>query len=104
MPHIHTQPGEHDFTASGFIIRTDLEEPKIILHMHKKLGVYLQFGGHVETREDPWQAVTHELREESGYDMDQLKVLQPRDSIKRLSGIKLHPTPFYLNTHNFNES
>ena len=104
MPHIHTRPGEHDLTASAFVIRTDFAEPRIMLHMHKKLNVYLQFGGHVETDEDPWQAVAHEVQEESGYDISQLKVLQPKDGIKRLSGIKLHPSPIYLNTHNFDET
>ena len=66
MAHIHTQPGQHDHTASAYIIRTDLDTPRIMLHLHRKIGKYLQFGGHVELNETPWQAVVHELREESG--------------------------------------
>lgn len=36
MSHIHTKPGQHDFTASAFIIRTDGTEPRAMVHMHKK--------------------------------------------------------------------
>ena len=71
MPHIHTLPGEHDATASAYIVRTDLGEPAIMLHRHKKLDTMLQFGGHVELHENPLEAIAHELREESGYDFRQ---------------------------------
>jgi 8-oxo-dGTP diphosphatase len=66
MAHIHTKPGQHDFTASAFIIRIDTPKPKVLLHMHKKLGVLLQPGGHIELNENPWQAVHHEIEEETG--------------------------------------
>lgn len=101
MPHIHTAPGQHDLTASGFIVRLDLPEPVLLLHMHKKLGKYLQFGGHVELHENPWQAVTHELAEESGYTIDQLRILQPPVRIQSFSDAQLHPYPVYLQTHRF---
>lgn len=101
MGHIHTKPGQRDFTASAFIIRTDSKEPCIMLHMHKKLGKFLQFGGHVELHETPWQTVAHELLEESGYELAQLQVLQPKDRIKNVSDTRLHPVPITLNTHNF---
>jgi 8-oxo-dGTP pyrophosphatase MutT (NUDIX family) len=38
----------------------------------------MQPGGHVELHENPWEAITHEILEEAGYDIDQLSVLQPR--------------------------
>lgn len=53
MPHIHTEPGQHDHTASAYIVRLDEAEPALILHRHKILGQYLQFGGHVELDENP---------------------------------------------------
>ena len=99
MPHIHNQKGQHDSTISAYIIRTDFPEPKIVMHIHKKLGKILPFGGHIELNEDPWQALEHEILEESGYEMDQLKVLQPKIRIKKLSDVKLHPVPFVVNTH-----
>lgn len=101
MAHIHTKPGQHDHTASAYILRTDFEEPKIMLHLHKKIGKYLQFGGHVELHETPWQAVVHELREESGYDIDQLRILQPADRVGRLSDAVIHPQPVAHSTHPF---
>lgn len=38
MAHIHTKPGQHDLTASAYIIRDDGNEPVVLLHRHKKLG------------------------------------------------------------------
>jgi 8-oxo-dGTP diphosphatase len=105
MPHIHVEPGQHDLTASAYIVRTGFDEPKLLLHMHKKLGRYMQFGGHVELDENPWQAVTHEIREESGYELSQLTLLQPPDRIEQLpSGSEVHPQPLCFNTHSFDKT
>ena len=103
MAHIHTNPGEHDLTVSAFIVRTDFDEPKIMLHMHKKLGKWLQFGGHVELNENPWQALTHELMEESGYQIDRLKLIEIAES-PNLDSSTEHPIPFSVNTHAFSET
>ncbi len=101
MSHLHTKPGQHDLTASAYIVRTDGPEPVLLLHMHKKLNQYLQFGGHVEHHEDPWKAVSHEIVEESGYHMSQLKLLQPSLRLKSISNATLHPVPVTLLTHEF---
>lgn len=102
MAHIHTQPGHHDFTASAFVIRTDGEQPKVMLHWHKKLHSWMQFGGHIELHETPWAALRHELLEESGYDFDQLQLLQPPHSLVDLGDESVaHPQPFLLATHPF---
>jgi 8-oxo-dGTP pyrophosphatase MutT (NUDIX family) len=103
MTHIHQGEGEKDFTASAFIIRSDFDEPKVMLHMHKKLGKYMQFGGHVELHENPWQTLIHETQEESGYELSQLTLLQPADRIKSLTGAVVHPQPICINTHPFND-
>lgn len=102
MPHIHTEPGQHDHTASAYIVRTDGAEPRILFHLHKKLHKYIQIGGHIELNETPWQAITHEIAEESGYAMSQLSILQPPVRITELPGADLHPQPVYHNTHHFN--
>lgn len=99
MPHIHTEPGQYDHTASTFLFRTDFDTPKLMLHFHKKLDSYMQFGGHVELNENPWQAVIHELREESGYDINQLQVLQPKQRLKSLGDAVIHPQPISHTTH-----
>jgi 8-oxo-dGTP pyrophosphatase MutT (NUDIX family) len=96
MTHIHTEPYQHDLTASGYIFRIDSEEPQILLHHHIKLGSYMQFGGHVEHDEHPWHAVAREIREESGYDFDQLEVLQPRERIRTIHDIIVLPQPVFI--------
>jgi 8-oxo-dGTP diphosphatase len=96
MPHIHTDPGQHDLTATTFIVRTDKTEPMIMLHMHRKLGKYMPFGGHVELDENPWQTITHELKEEAGYDVAKLKILQPKLRLKDIGDESLlNPVPIY---------
>ncbi|HJP81677.1 MAG TPA: NUDIX domain-containing protein [Candidatus Saccharimonadales bacterium] len=99
MPHIHTEPGQHDHTASVYLFRTDFDEPKVVLHRHKKFNKYLQFGGHVELHETPWQAIIHELREESGYDINQIRILQPETRMTKISNSILHPQPVVHSTH-----
>lgn len=101
MAHVHTQYGEHDQTASAFIVRTDTEQPKLLLHLHKKLGVLLQPGGHVELQENQWQAICHEIQEETGYELTQLHLLQPRDRLLGLTNATLHPAAVCQTTHDF---
>lgn len=99
MPHIHTLPGQVDQSATGFIVRDDFDEPKALFHVHRKLGSLLPPGGHVELDETPWMAMAHELHEESGYSLNELRVVQPKVRLKHLSGITLHPLPVVSNTH-----
>ncbi|HEX6416493.1 MAG TPA: NUDIX domain-containing protein [Candidatus Saccharimonadales bacterium] len=101
MSHIHTDPGQYDHTASVYLFRTDFNEPKIMLHLHKKLGKYMQFGGHIELHETPWGAVVHEVREESGYDIAQISLLQPRERVVSLSDATIHPAPAAHSSHPF---
>lgn len=105
MPHIHSEPGQHDTTASAFIIRLDeASQPSLILHKHKKLNQWLQFGGHVELSENPWGAIVHEIAEESGYTMQQLKVLQPNMRLTAISEAILHPYPVAVLTCRFGDT
>ena len=102
MPHIHTEPGQHDHTASAFIVRTDTIKPHLLLHMHRKVGKLLQPGGHIELNETPWGSIKHELIEETGYAHDQLFLMQP--PIRKLSSLtnaEIHPFPLCHNTHDY---
>jgi len=99
MPHIHTLDGQHDHTASAFIVHIGDRESKLFLHMHKKFHKLLQPGGHIELNETPWEAITHELLEETGYEIGQLEVLQPFNRIKSLPNVTVHPVPILHNTH-----
>jgi len=101
MPHIHNGPGEHDLTVCAHIFRLDGDEPRIVLHVHKKKGYLLPVGGHVELTETPWQAILHEIKEEAGYDTSQLKVLQPLERLAPLPEVDHQPQPFVLLTHEF---
>jgi 8-oxo-dGTP pyrophosphatase MutT (NUDIX family) len=37
-----------------------------VLHLHKRLGLWLQPGGHLDTGEAPWDAALREAEEETG--------------------------------------
>jgi 8-oxo-dGTP diphosphatase len=75
MAHIHIGENEIDLTVSAFIVRKFPDDSwRLLVHRHKKLGKLLQKGGRVELNETPWEAITHELEEESGYDIANLRV------------------------------
>lgn len=57
---------EKHFTASALII----DNGKVLLLHHKKLGVWLYPGGHVEKNETPDQTVIREVKEETGLDVE----------------------------------
>lgn len=99
MPHIHTAPNQHDMVVSAFIIRVDQGDPKVLLHMHRKHNVLMQIGGHMELDETPWQAIAHELREECGYTLDDLSVLQPDPELVEIDNVVVHPTPVLACTY-----
>ena len=101
MPHIHTEPGQHDLTTTAFIVRIDGDKVYGLMHRHRTLGMLLPVGGHVELAENPWAAIIHEIKEESGYDIGQLNVLQPDERVLRMDGVKAHPVPLFLQTHRF---
>ena len=58
----HFQPGH--ITASAFVI--DPVAQQLLLHHHKRLGRWLQMGGHLEPGESPRTAALREASEESG--------------------------------------
>jgi len=49
-------------TASAIVVG----EEGVLLHLHKKLGMWLQPGGHIEAGEAPWDAAVREVQEETG--------------------------------------
>lgn len=100
MPHIHTEPDQHDMTVSAYIVRRHDDQWLCLVHYHKKIDKLMQIGGHVELNETPWQAMAHELSEESGYALDELEIVQPTPDQPREAGNVTHPVPFSVNTHN----
>jgi 8-oxo-dGTP pyrophosphatase MutT (NUDIX family) len=49
-------------TASGLVVGSR----GIVLHKHRRLGIWLQPGGHVDPGETPWSAALRETVEETG--------------------------------------
>ena len=95
MAHIHEKI---DFTTSVFIVRNG----KVLLHKHKKLGIWLQPGGHIELDEDPNQAALREVKEETGFDVELIgnkKLLAvPSDDSQDLI------TPMFINRHHVSDT
>jgi ADP-ribose pyrophosphatase YjhB (NUDIX family) len=55
-----------DFTATTFVVH---EDRTLLLH-HRKLGMWLPPGGHIDLHELPNQAALREVREESGLEVE----------------------------------
>ena len=68
-------------TASG-IVRSDAG---VLLHRHKRLGLWLQPGGHIDPGETPPQAALREVTEETG--LDAAHVTDP----PRIVHVDVHP-------------
>lgn len=57
--------GRH-FTVAVFVVW----EGKVLLHLHRKLGMWLPPGGHIEENELPDDAAAREVFEETGVEVD----------------------------------
>ncbi len=58
----------HHVTASAFVVSAR----GVILHRHRRLGIWVQPGGHVDAGESPERACVRETKEETGLDAHQL--------------------------------
>jgi len=57
--------GRH-FTVAVFVVW----EEKVLLHLHRKLGMWLPPGGHIERDELPDEAAVREVLEETGVEVE----------------------------------
>lgn len=64
---------ERHLTVSGFVVHQE----RVALYWHRKLGMWLPSGGHIEANEDPVQTTLRELREEFQIEAEVLH-LSPR--------------------------
>jgi 8-oxo-dGTP pyrophosphatase MutT (NUDIX family) len=86
-----TIKGEKHFCSSVWIT-TNTSPKKILLVNHKKLGKWLQPGGHIEKFENPVQAAIREIKEETGLN---IKLLEKSINIIDKEGAFL-PLPTFI--------
>jgi len=53
------------FTATTIIVHKN----KALLHLHKKLGIWIPVGGHIDRDELPQEAALREIKEETGLEV-----------------------------------
>jgi 8-oxo-dGTP pyrophosphatase MutT (NUDIX family) len=78
-----------DFTATAFVYW----QGTTLLHKHKKIGIWLPCGGHIDPHELPDDAAIREVYEESGVEIEligerTLKIDEPKQLV-RPRGIQL---------------
>ena len=58
-------PVVREFTVAVFVI----QDCRVLLHLHRKLSMWLPPGGHIEDSETPDEAAVRETKEETGVDI-----------------------------------
>lgn len=75
---------EKHFTATVVLVSSG-NPRKVLLGLHKKLGVWLPPGGHIDSGETPIEAAIRETKEEAGIDVSgRFTVRQLEDRVARL--------------------
>lgn len=75
-----------DFTATTFVV---YEGQTLLLH-HRKLGIWVPPGGHIDPHELPDEAALREVREETGLDVELL------NSGRDLGHVRVLAQPFCI--------
>ena len=82
---------EGHITASGWVLSPDGR--RFLLVHHKKLGTWLQPGGHADGEPDTVTVALNEAREESG--LVDLEVIEPHDGELSPLDVDVHTIPEY---------
>jgi 8-oxo-dGTP pyrophosphatase MutT (NUDIX family) len=89
------EDADRDFVAGAFIV----EDGKVLFLKHKKYGIWLQPGGHVEPSETPDEAAVRETREETGLEVE---LIDDEEEFNGFSAVDI-PMPFNINLHEIEE-
>lgn len=81
------------WTAGGILIHNN----KALLIKHKKLGIWLSPGGHIEQNELPHQAAEREFFEETGLQVKAISVAEVQFKNSRMT--EYLPAPLFTNVH-----
>ena len=79
-------------TAAGFLV----ENNKVLLVKHRKLGIWLAPGGHIEEDEMPHKAAEREFWEETGV---KVTALSTQKLLSGTDNSDYYPVPFSVNLH-----
>ncbi len=91
MPHLHEKI---DFTVAIFVV----DQRKVLLVHHRRLGRWLPIGGHIELDEDPEAAALRETLEESGLHVELVGERPPTTE----PGTRALIAPRFLDIHRIN--
>jgi 8-oxo-dGTP pyrophosphatase MutT (NUDIX family) len=93
MAHIHEKI---DFTVAIFVV----QDAKVLVILHRKLGKWLPLGGHVELDEEPEIAALREAKEESGLDVELIGERPPTTE----PGTRALIAPRFLDIHRISDT
>lgn len=83
------------FTATTVIVHKN----KVLLHLHKKLGIWLPVGGHIDRDELPQEAALREIKEEAGLEVK----LYNSDKPIEMGDVKQLFCPMHILLENINQ-
>ncbi|MBT4124499.1 MAG: NUDIX domain-containing protein [Candidatus Pacebacteria bacterium] len=89
-------PPKACLTAAGFLVVDD----KVLLIKHKKLGIWLAPGGHIDDGEMPHQAAEREFWEETNV---KVEAQSTQSLFPGTDNSGYYPTPFAVNLHWINK-
>ncbi len=78
------------FVATALMVRDD----RILLIHHKRIGLWLPPGGHIEAREEPVAALRREVREETGLEIEILH--ESVDPLASDEVVQVLPLPHHI--------
>jgi len=81
-----------DLVVAGYLIHDN----KVLLIHHKKLGLWIPVGGHIEKDETPDDALLREFKEELNLDIE---ILNRNDVPMGGNIVEQLAVPFYVNVH-----